>query len=338
MAELGRFTRELRARLWKPSVDREVDEELSHHLALLERDFTAQGMTPGAARAAARARFGDVVGIGDACRDIGESRDLDRRRARWAEEAGQDLRHAVRQLRAAPRFALVATLTLAIGLGASTTIFGIASAVLLRPLPFRETARLVVAEELSPAGEPFSLSEPDFLDWRTRARRFTALAAFAERTPNLSGDAGPEQVRAAVATHELFGVLGVAPALGRTYTAEEDARGGDYRVAVISDALWRRRFGADRGVLARTVDLDGVRHRVIGVMPPGFDFPNRTDVWTPLVPVPQWPRGDRRVDAVVARLAPGATREQGRDELRDIARQLGTEYPETNGRWDARVR
>jgi putative ABC transport system permease protein len=135
MPELGRYARELRAHLWRPTVEEEVRDELAAHLEMMERDLVAGGLDPAAARDAARRRFGDAARIGDACRDIGARRDDERRRAEWLDEIRQDVRYALRQLRASPRFAAVAIVTLALGLGASTTIFGITDAVLLRPLP-----------------------------------------------------------------------------------------------------------------------------------------------------------------------------------------------------------
>jgi predicted permease len=338
MPELGRFTRELRALLWKPSVDEEVRSELDYHIEMLERDLIAGGADPAAARAAARAKFGDPARLGAECRDIGVRRDRERRRSQWLDELRQDVRYALRQLRGSPRFAVVAVLTLAVGLGASTTIFGIADAALLRPLPFHDPQRLAIAFEQTPTGMAFSVSEPNYLDWQARTRHFSAIGGFVGRTLNVTGDAGPEQLQGAAATHTFFRVLGVAPALGRTFTAEEDAKGGDTRVAVISDSLWRRRFGADPRVLQRPLDLDGARYRIVGVMPPGFDFPGSIEVWVPLAPSYDWPRADRRLDSVIGRLAPGATLAQARDELAGIARRLATEYPASNADWTADVR
>jgi hypothetical protein len=222
MPEMGRYARELRARLWKPSVDEEVRAELGAHLEMLEEDLVARGMDPAAARAAARERFGDVTRIAASCRELGERRDRGERLTRWLDELRQDVRYALRQLRTSPRFAAVAIVTLAVGMGASTTIFGIADAVLLRPLPFAAPERLAIASELTPAGMPFSPSEPDFLDWRARSRRFADLAAFGGRSPSLTGDGEPEQLVGSAVTHTLFAVLGVAPALGRTFTTVED--------------------------------------------------------------------------------------------------------------------
>jgi predicted permease len=162
------------------------------------------------------------------------------------------------------------------------------------------------------------------------------MAAFGERAPGLRGEDGVEQLTGAAATHSFFAVLGVAPLLGRTYTADEDAPGGDRRVAVLSHALWTRRFGRDPDILSRSVELDGVMHRVIGVMPAGFDFPGRVDVWVPLAPSPTYHRGDRRLN-VVARLAPGVTAIQADAELASVARQSAAEYPDVNAGWGARV-
>ncbi len=336
MPRLGRFARELRARLWKPSVEEEVRRELTNHLEMLEQDLIARGLDPAAARATARARFGDTERIGAACRDIGEQRDRDVRRSEWLNELRHDVRYALRQLRASPRFTAVAVLTIAIGLGAVTTIFGIANAVMLRALPFAEPERLVMAWETTPLGDDFSVSEPNYLDWRARSRRFSDIGAFSARTPSLRGQSGPERLVGLAATHSLFTVLGVAPALGRTFAQEEDTPGGDTRVAVISHGLWQRHFGGDSSVVGHSLELDGIAHRVVGVMPRGFEYPDRVDVWVPLVPTIRYHRGDRRLQTV-ARLAAGATHEQAATELAEIVRQLVAEHPATNTGWGSRI-
>ncbi len=335
MAELGRFTRELRARLWKPTVEDEVRDEMHAHLEMLEADYIARGMSRDDARVAARRQFGDVPRLEAECRELGEERDVIRRRTEWFGELRQDVRQALRQLRSAPRFALVVILTLAVGLGASTTIFGVANAVLLRPLPFPDADRLVLTNEVTPSGMRFSISEPDYLDWVTQSKRLRH-AGFEGRRTSLVVNGEAEQLQGAVVTASFFPVLGVAPALGRAILPEEDRKGGDSRVAVISNGLWERRFGGARDVLGTTISLDGVSHRIVGVMPPGFDFPGEVDVWTPLVPVPEYPRNDRRMEGV-ARLAPGATRQQATDELQQISAQLSDRYPPSNDGWSAEV-
>lgn len=337
MPELGRFSRQLRGRFWKPSVDDEVRSELAHHIEMLEQDLVARGLAPDAARLAARERFGDAGRIGEECRELGERRDREARRARWTSELRQDVGYSLRQLRANPRFALVAILTLGIGLGASTTIFGIANAVLLRPLPFHEPSRLLLADEVNPDGQTFAISEPNFLDLRRRARTLSGVAAFAPRSQSILGDGAPERLRGLAASASLFAVLRTTPQLGRVFAADEDRPGGETSVVLLSDGFWRRRFGADPSVLGRSIDLDGTRHRVIGVMRPGFDFPGRTDVWVPLAADASSERGDRRL-AAVARLAPGATRLQADQEIATIGSQLAAEHPQSNGAWSARLR
>ena len=337
MPELGRVARELRAHFWKPSVEEEVRTELASHLEMIEEELVGRGMSPAEARATARERFGNVGRIEASCRHEGQQRDREARRARWIGELGQDLRYAVRQLRANRRFALVAILTLAIGLGASVTIFGIADTVLLRPLPFAAPERLVLLDEVNPSGQLFSTSDPNYLDWRVRSTQFAGLAAYSPRRPTLRGGTTPERLRGTAVTHSLFDVLGVSPELGRTFSAAEDRKGGDTRVALISDALWRGRFGADPDILRRTLDLDGVRHRVIGVMPPTFDFPGEQELWVPLRPDYAWQRGDRRI-GVIGRLAPNATLASATRELAAISAQLAAEYPISNGSWTSRVR
>ena len=336
MPLLGRFARELRGRLWKPPVDDEVRSEIEHHIDRLEQEFRARGMDADAARAAAVQKFGDVAGIGAECRDIGQRRDSEMQRAEWMDELRQDARYAVRQIRANPRFALVAVLTLAVGLGAMTTIFGIANAVLLRPLPGVEPDRLLLLTETTPQGQRFAVSEPNYLDWRARTRTLASMAAYSGREPTFTTESGPTRIVGSAVTHTFFPVLGVPPMLGRTFSPEEDVDGGDTRVVVLSHAFWERQFGADPGVLSQSIDLDGVGRRVIGVMPARFDFPGDVDVWVPLAPSLDYHRGDKRLN-VVARLAPDVSPEQAAMEMQVIARQLASEYPNDNEGWGAQV-
>lgn len=336
MPELGKFARELRGRLWKPAVEAEVNDEMMHHLEMLEADLIERGVEPSDAQRLALEKFGDVARLGAECRDLGEQRDQERRRAEWLGELAHDARFALRQLRVKLRFAIVAIVTLAIGLGASTTIFGVASAVLLRPLPFPDSDRLLIAYELSPTRQDWSISEPNFVDWQSSTSRFESLAAFSGRTPGITGGDAPEELRGSAVTHSFFPTLGIPPALGRVFRAEEDVAGSPARVAVLSHALWTRRFGADTSVLGEIVDLDGVAHQVIGVMPRGFDFPGEVDVWIPLGPDRADNRGDRRLIAV-GRLADGSSAEAADAELRGIAANLAREHPVANADWSARV-
>ncbi|HLL45619.1 MAG TPA: ABC transporter permease, partial [Longimicrobiaceae bacterium] len=183
-----------------------------------------------------------------------------------------DLRHAARMLRRSPAFTAVAVLTLALGIGAATVIFSVVDAVVLRPLPFAEPERLVRVWETTPAGDDFAVSAPNYLDFRERSRAFAEMAAYRPRSFSLTGAGEPERLEGFAASHTLFRLLGATPALGRTFTADEDRPGGE-RVAVVSHGLWRRRFGGDPEMVGRQVVLDGERYTVTGVLPPGFRFP-----------------------------------------------------------------
>jgi putative ABC transport system permease protein len=335
MPSLGRFARSLRHLLWKPPVEQEVDSELAFHIEMRTRDYVARGMDPAAARAEAMRRFGNVEQINEACRDLGRRRDQEMRRTEWIGELRQDLAYALRYLRTNPGFGLAAVLTLALGIGASTAIFGVANAVILRPLPFREPERLVRIWETNPSSDQFSASDPNYLDWRARNRSFAELAAYRSNSMNLVGDGQPEQLTAIGVTHTLFPLLGVAPRVGRAFTADEDRPGGA-RVVILSARLWQRRFGGDRGVLGRTISLDGRPYTVIGILPPGLGFATQADLWQPLAPDAGSNRGNHTL-GVVARLRAGSTIETATSDMRAIARQLGQQYPASNAEWGARI-
>lgn len=245
-----------------------------------------------------------------------------------------DLRYAVRTLRRSPGFTLVATLTLAIGIGATTTIFSVLNAVVLQPLAYPDPDRLVWVSETTPDGSDFSASEPNYLDFRDRARSFAHLAAATDREVTLLGEGEPERLAGAAVTANYFSVFGVEPALGRTFLREEDAAGAP--VVVLSHRLWRSRFGADAGISGRTVDLKGAPHTVVGVMPADFVAPGDPALWLPLAPSPHAERDDHAL-MIIGRLARGATPDGAAAELRGIARQLGEAHPESNGGWSVRL-
>jgi putative ABC transport system permease protein len=332
MVPLGRFSRSLRHLLWKPPVEQEVDSELEFHIEMRTRDNMARGMDREAARAEAMRRFGDVGRINEACRDIGRRRDREMRRTEWLGELRQDFTYAARYLRANPGFGLAAVVTLALGIGASTAIFGVANAVILRPLPFKDPDRLVRIYETNPSTPRFSASDPNYLDWRARSRSFAELAAYGGGGASLVGDGEPERLGGARVTHTLFPLLGVSPRMGRTFTADEDRAGAGARVVLLSHGFWQRRFGGDPGILGRSLNLDGQAYTVIGVMSQTFNFPSETDVWFPLAPDPA-SRRDNHTLGVVGRLRPGVTVAQAEAELGAIAKQLGREYPASNAEW-----
>lgn len=245
----------------------------------------------------------------------------------------KEFRLAVRSLWRTRGLTAVAVLCMGLGIGVCATLFASANPWLFRPLPYAEPERLVALRETLPhAGEGIrteNLSPPDYLDWTSRSRSFEAFSAFERIESNLSTEEQPERVPGARMTASLFPLLGKKPVLGRGLRADEDRPGGP-PVAVLGHGLWQRLFGSDPGAIGRTLKLDGVPHTVVGVMPPGWAFPEYAEVWTPLRLGPGGrDRGVHRLD-VLARLGAGVTLEQARDDLRRIAADLEREYPDTN--------
>ncbi|HEX7087206.1 MAG TPA: ABC transporter permease [Vicinamibacterales bacterium] len=254
-----------------------------------------------------------------------------------------DLRYAVRIWSRTPGLAAVALLTLALGIGANTTMFSVVNTVLLKPLPFEEPERLMTLWK-GQQGEPERLnitSLPDFRDWKAASRSFASLAIFdsAGRGYNLGGAPEPEQVLGLRVTASFFDVLGVRPLIGRTFTEDEETPGRD-RVVVLSHQLWTRRYGADPGIVGRTIRIDGEPFEVIGVMPPSFRFQfwsGPRQLWVPA----GWTAGDQERTSnsfiCIGRLRPGVTVAQARAEMDAIGRALAAAHPETNPEGTVRV-
>jgi putative ABC transport system permease protein len=242
-----------------------------------------------------------------------------------------DLRFAFRQLRKSPGFTAVVVLTLALGIGANTTMFTAVNAILLRPLPYPQPDRLVGILEATRQESASVVAYPDFLDWQQQNQVFAEMAAYQLAAFNLTGADEPERVPGLRITANFFRTLGVKPALGRDFLAEEDQPGGR-TVLLLSHRLWQRRFGADPAVVGRTVPLDGRGHVVVGVLPPRVVAYEEAQAFVPLGP--QKPRlmsrGLRNALFVKGRLKPGVTRAQAQAELDVIARRLEQQYPETN--------
>ena len=241
-----------------------------------------------------------------------------------------DLRFALRSLARHPGFAVVVVLTLALGIGADTAIFSIVDASLLRPLPYGDPDRLVLVEARRGA-DGLGVSWLDYRDWKARSRSFEDLAYFQEARIHLGLAAGAEAAGAVMTTGNLFSVLRVQPVLGRGFLPEE-TRPGAAKVAVISQELWRGRFGGDPRVLGRTIRIEGASHTIVGVMPPGFHFPSNADLWVCVEPLERESRNPRTVRGmeVVGRLRPGVGPETARAELGAVAAGLAREYPESN--------
>ena len=244
----------------------------------------------------------------------------------------QDLRFGLRLLLKKPGFTLIAVLTMALGIGANTAIFSVVNAVLLNPLPFPEPERLIriYGHFLATSQDNMRASVPEFTDYRQQTTSFEEIAGYDDLSANLTPQAGePERVEALVVTPELFSVLRVTPFAGRVFLPEEAQEGHD-DVVLISHGLWRRRFGADSTIVGQTVIVNGRNHTIIGIMPEGFSFPQRTELWKPLwFPADQYDqqrRGNRGVE-VIGRLKQGVSLAAAQSEMDHLAAQLTQQYP-----------
>src|SRR3954462_2785327 len=243
----------------------------------------------------------------------------------------QDLRFAIRQLRKSPTFTLVALVTLAIGIGATTAIFALADAVLLRPLQFANQSRLVQIFESAPkVGFPKNTPAPgNFSAWKERNHSFADIAATRNTSFNVSAGT-PEKVDGARVNANLLSILGVQPALGRGFTADEDQAGGP-KVALISAALWQQRFGSDPNILSRDVTLNYVPHRIVGVMPHGFTFPEKAQMWVPMQLTSEELQNRHSHNLhVYGLLREGVDLKSANSELQNISAQLASETPDSN--------
>ncbi|HXB25872.1 MAG TPA: ABC transporter permease [Gemmatimonadaceae bacterium] len=237
-----------------------------------------------------------------------------------------DLRLSIRRLLRSPGFALVAVTTLALGIGANTSIFSVVDAALIRPLPYPTADRVVRIHSPSVKG-PSTVSPPDFLDWRAANTVFDGMGAYSEGSYALTGNGVAEELDAAGVTQDFFQVLRRTPALGRTFAADDEVPG--VHVVVLSDGLWRRRFGADSGCIGRSIVLDAVPYTVIGVMPPDFEYPAGDVLWTPQ-PFTAHDLATQRGAhylSVIARLRPGATLDGARTEMQTIWTRLARTFP-----------
>jgi putative ABC transport system permease protein len=250
-----------------------------------------------------------------------------------------DLRYAVRSFARTPVFTAIAVTTLALGIAANTAVFSVINTLLIRPLPYADPGRLAIVWEVNPMGKDNSGSPGNFLHWREMATSFDDMAAVSLTfRATLSGEGEPEELPMQYVSSSAFTILGVAPEIGRAFTADED-RPGHNRVAVLSDALWRRRFGADRSVVNRTIHLDGDLFTVVGVMPPGFSMLDKTvQLWEPtgFSADARTPRG--RWLHVIARIKRGTTIERAQQDMDRVQNEMIRLFPAFNTGWKVRVR
>jgi predicted permease len=302
----------------------ELAREMSSHLSMLESSYQQRGMSADDARVAARRAMGSVALAKDLHRDA--------RSFVWAEDLRRDLRHAIRALRRAPGFTLVAVFTLGLGIGVNTTFFTIVNAICLRGLPIDEPDRVMYVSGRDPQDRTLNLSYAEFDELRARTTVFERVAAYTITSPTVSDNRQPpSRVLGAYLSAGSFELLGDRPMLGRTFRAEEDNPGSP-AVVIIGGELWSSRYASDPTIVGQTITVNGVPSTVIGVMPRGFMFPTNADLWRPMAslpPVVRQSRAERRL-AVFARLADGKTDEQARVDITSLGIGWSKEHPDTN--------
>ena len=258
--------------------------------------------------------------------------------ARMLSDVLRDARYSLRQLRKRPGFSIVAIVTLALGIGATSAMFSVVNGVILRPLPFPQPEGLVSVAEIVPQFGRFSVAPATFLDWRAQNSVFEHIVAYSGGSATFVDANGPERVINAAVSWDAFELLRVAPALGRGFRAEEDAP-GKANAIVLSHGMWQRRFGGDPGVLGRSVSLSGAPFTIVGVMPAGFRFPSRqTEYWVPIAVNPANASRGGHYLGVVARVNAGTSIEQADAELRTISERLALQYPDASAKESAEVR
>ncbi|MHB1225782.1 MAG: ADOP family duplicated permease [Gemmatimonadaceae bacterium] len=317
-------------RLSPHQVELDLDAELQFHLAMREAELRAEGMGVEEARAEARRRFGDVEEARRYCRELDDGGARVHRRREWARGWGQDVRFAVRQLRRAPTMALVAVLTLALGIGATTAIFSVVHRLMLAPLPYPDADRIVAVSRTAAKGQMFVTATPALVDaWRDGSNSFEQLGAY--RTADMKatapdGDGDPETLLGVRLSAQMPAVLGVRPTLGRFFLPEETVA-GSAPVAMVSYGYWQRRYGGDSDVLGQVISLDGSDHTVIGVLPRTFVLPSFTPISDRQVAVPLVPDTLSRSVFAVGRLRAGVTPETATEQLDAVMTRLAETEP-----------
>jgi len=310
----------LRSFFRRAQLDRDLDTELRSHLEMAFERNLAQGMSPEQARRQALLDFG---GLEQTRQSYREARGLPVLDALF-----HDLRFALRMLRKSPGFTAVVVLTLGLGMGSTTTIFSVVNSILLRPLPYQNSQRLSRIQETHPRSASMGVTYATFLDLRREATTIENASAYREWIFNVTGRAEPAQISGALVSGNFFAALGSTPLLGRTILPEDDQPGANNRVVVLSYALWAGHFAADRSILGQTVMINAEPFAVIGVMPPGFDFPNQSEMWCPLVPGGRF-HDNRRAHllTVLADVAPGKSGGDVSGELTAFAKSVEERNP-----------
>jgi putative ABC transport system permease protein len=303
-------------------VERELDDEMRAHLAMLVDEKIATGLSPEKARRNALMEFGGVDQVKEQVRDV--------RMGARLEQVWLDVRYAARMLRKNPGFTAIVVITLALGIGVNTAIFSLVDGILLRPLPFEQPDRLVrlVQSQRQIGLESWNLSQATFTSLRDNTHSLEAVAAYSTSGANLTGDGDPERVSIGTVSADFFKVLGLPPILGRTFRAGEDTPGNN-GVCVISFGFWQRRFAGDPNIIGRSLNLSSTAIEVVGVMPAGFSFPRpETEIWTPLALNPT--RTAPYFLKAIARLAPGVSPSEAETETTGVLWNYARQHPDTS--------
>ena len=320
--------------LHREQVERDLAEELDAYLELLVEAKIAAGLKPEEARRAALMQLGGMDQVKERVREV--------RVGHLLGTVLRDARYGARTLVKSPAFTVVAVLSLALGIGANTAIFSVVNGILLRPLPYPESERMMAVwhtppQESFPGMKTFSVSPGNYLDWKEQSRAFEQMATYQYAGLSMSAGADPVPVTGATVSSDFFSVLRTQPFKGRSFSPDEEQQGRD-QVVVLGHGLWRRAFGGDPNLVGRTVSLNSRTYTVIGIMPAGFEFPAEAELWVPIA----WNAEERQMRAihdysVIARLKPDASLEQAQAELSTISTRLEQQYPEANKGWGAVV-
>jgi predicted permease len=301
--------------------ERELDDELRYDLDRRIEANLGAGMARKEAEMAAKRDFGSVDLAKEECRD--------ERGTRWIENLWQDVRFGLRMLRKNPGFTSVAILTLALGIGANTAIFSVVNAVLIRPLPFAEPDRLVRIFEKNDKLKlsQFSSSVPNYLSWKEQQQSFEQMGIIGFISLNMTGTGDPEQFNATMISPSLMPMLGIQPVVGRAFREEEE-KPGSPQVVMLSEGLWKRRFGGDRALIGKTLTMNGADYTVIGITPASLNVLTGSDVNVPLIIDPGKEARLNHQTVAVARLKRGVTLAQAQMEMDAISHRVGLQFPE----------
>ena len=321
----------LRLLFRKQQTEHQLDSELRFHIEQRAAQLAESGIAADEARRRARLEFGGMEGIKEECRES--------RRVHFFDVLFQDIRYGFRLMVRSPGFTAVAVVTLALGIGANAAIFSVVNAVLLRPLPFADPARLVQISHVPPAKSfpgmtTFPVSAANYLDWRAQNQSFTDMAIYTGARFILTGQGDPESLTSIPVSPNFFNVLGAQPMLGRTFAPDEDQPGWS-NVTILTYSFWQTRFGGDKDIIGKSMTLNGASYRVIGVMGPAIHYPNFTQkMWTPL----DWTDKEKVVRGehhygVIARLKNTTRLERAQAEMDAISLRLAQQYPEDDAGW-----